>query len=90
METALVTGMLETEFLPVKQAKTDVKNDIGDFGAILESSLKSNDITKEKQSVADTEKQQSTEVVSSEGNEKDVEVVETEETTEEIDNIEEK
>ena len=49
METALVTGMLETKFLPVKQAKMDVKeSNTESFSAILESSLKNNDVVESK------------------------------------------
>lgn len=47
METALVTGMLETSFLPNKQVGLDVKEDsIGSFSKIFESSLKTNDVAK--------------------------------------------
>lgn len=47
METALVTGMFETSFLPNKQVGLDVKNgSMGSFNEILESSLKNNDVIK--------------------------------------------
>lgn len=84
METALVTGMLDTEFLPIKQAKTDVKeSNTGSFSAIFESSMKNKEVTNDKKEVKSTDDEK---INVSEGTEEkvqDVEVVE-EETTEEI------
>jgi len=79
METALVTGMLETEFLPIKQAKTDVKeSNTGSFSAILESSLKNKDVTNDKTEVKSTDDEKLNVEESTEEKTQDVEVVEEE------------
>jgi len=47
MDTALVTGMFETSFLPNTQVRQDVKEGSAEsFGKFLESSLKNNDVVK--------------------------------------------
>jgi len=63
METALVTGMLENEFLPVKQAKMDVKeSNTESFGEVFEASLKKNDVVEGKD-VSQAEESQKENVV---------------------------
>lgn len=47
MDTALITGMFETSFMPDKQVEMDVQNEnTQNFSKILETTLKNNDVAK--------------------------------------------
>jgi len=47
MDTALITGMFETSFMPGKQVEMDVQNEnTQNFSKILETTLKNNDVAK--------------------------------------------
>lgn len=52
MDTALITGMFGTQFLPGKAAEIDVKNEnANSFSEIFKSSLKTKDVVEEKSSM---------------------------------------
>lgn len=91
MDTALITGMFETSFLPDKQVEMDVKNGNSEsFSKILESSLKNNEVSKIK--IEDGNKNKEVEDnsldIQKSDNLVDVEEIEVEEETKDSENTE--
>lgn len=79
MDTALITGMFGTQFLPGKAAEIDVKNEnANSFSEIFKSSLKTKDVVEEKSSMKNEKIDGNVEVIqpNEEVEEKDVENLE--------------
>ena len=90
MDTALITGMFETQFLPGKAAEMDVKNgNTNSFSEIFKSSLNTKAVFEEKSSMKNEKIDENVEEIQSN---EDVEEIQLNEDVEEkdVENLEEK